>query len=63
MYIIFNIRYFNFNEKYIDMLRSGGARNYKELLKEFDLNPKDPEFWQSGLNIIKKLIDDLEQLV
>ena len=53
----------NFNEKYIDMLRSGGARNYKELLKEFDLNPKDPQFWQSGLNIIKKLIDDLEQLV
>ena len=53
----------NFNEKYIEMLRSGGARNYKELLKEFDLNPKDPQFWQSGLNIIKKLIDDLEQLV
>lgn len=52
-----------FNENYIEMLKSGGSRNYKELLKDFDLNPKDPEFWQSGLNIIKKLIDDLEQLV
>ena len=51
-----------FNEKYLNLLRSGGTKHYSELLKDFGLNPKDPEFWQSGLNIIKNLIDELEKL-
>ncbi|MAY91145.1 MAG: hypothetical protein CMN00_08260, partial [Rickettsiales bacterium] len=54
--------YPNFNKKYIKLLKAGGSQNYSDLLKVFNLNPKDLDFWQSGLNIIKKLIDDLEQL-
>ena len=52
----------NFNDNYIFLLKSGGTLNYTSLLNKFDLNPKDPQFWQSGLNLINKLIDDLEEL-
>ncbi len=52
----------DFNDKYINLLKSGGSIEYSELLKNFDLDPKKATFWQSGLNLIKKLIDDLEEL-
>ena len=52
----------NFNDNYIFLLKSGGTLNYTSLLNKFELNPKDPQFWQSGLNLINKLIDDLEEL-
>lgn len=52
----------DFNDNYIFLLKSGGTLNYTSLLNKFDLNPKDPQFWQSGLNLINKLIDDLEEL-
>ena len=49
-----------FNEKYLNLLKSGGSKNYQILLKSFDLNPKNKNFWQMGMNLIKNLIDDLE---
>ena len=52
----------DFNDKYIHLLKSGGSIEYSELLQTFDLDPKNSTFWQSGLNLIKKLIDDLEEL-
>ena len=52
----------DFNDKYIHLLKSGGSIEYSELLQTFDLDPKNSMFWQSGLNLIKKLIDDLEEL-
>ena len=51
-----------FNNKYIDLLKSGGSKNYKVLLRDFNLDPEKKEFWQDGLNIIKNMIDELEQL-
>ncbi len=62
LYAKYEENYPNFNKKYIKLLKAGGSQNYSDLLKVFNLNPKDLDFWQSGLNIIKKLIDDLEQL-
>lgn len=52
----------NFQDKYIEMLSFGGKKTYDELLKPFSLDPKDPAFWQGGLNVIKDLIDELEAL-
>ena len=49
-----------FNEKYLNLLKSGGSKNYQILLKSFDLNPKNKNFWQMGMDLIKNLIDDLE---
>ena len=51
-----------FNEKYLNLLKSGGSQNYQILLKGFDLNPKNKNFWQMGMNLIKNLIDDLEKI-
>lgn len=51
-----------FEEKYIELLSAGGSKRYDELLKPFGLNPKDPNFWQQGLNVLIGLIDELEKL-
>jgi len=52
----------SFNDKYYFLLESGGAINYKNHLKKFNLNPKDKNFWQLGMNLIKNFIDELEKL-
>jgi oligoendopeptidase F len=51
-----------FAEKYLDMLRAGGTKHHKELLAPFGLDASKPEFWQMGLSVIERLIDDLEVL-
>jgi len=52
----------NFEEKYINMLKAGGSKHHSELLKPFGLDASDPEFWKLGLDLISKLIDELEIL-
>ena len=52
-----------FAEKYVELLEAGGSKDYKELLKPFNLNPKSPDFWQQGMNLIIDLIDELEVLL
>ena len=52
----------DFNKKYTKLLESGGSQHYQKLLESFDLNPKEKNFWQMGMNLIKNLIDELEQL-
>jgi oligoendopeptidase F len=51
-----------FQEKYIALLSAGGSKKYDELLKPFGLEPKDPKFWQKGIDVIIKLIDELENM-
>ena len=51
-----------FNDKYINLLKSGGTESYHDLLKKFDLDPKEKNFWQMGMNLIKNLMDDLEKI-
>ncbi|MBR2141092.1 MAG: M3 family oligoendopeptidase [Rickettsiales bacterium] len=52
-----------FADKYIELLSAGGSKDYKELLKAFNLNPKNKDFWQNGMNLIISLIDELESLL
>jgi len=52
-----------FQEKYLELLKAGGSKRYDELLKPFGLNPKDPAFWQEGLDVLSELIDELERMV
>ena len=35
---------------------------YDEILKPFGLNPKSAKFWDMGLSLISKYIDELEKL-
>ena len=44
------------------MLSLTGVKKYDELLKPFGLNPKDTKFWNMGLSLISKYIDELEKL-
>ncbi len=52
-----------FVDNYIEILSLGGTENYNDLLKRFDLNARDESFWQGGLDVIRKYIDQFESLV
>jgi oligoendopeptidase F len=51
-----------FQEKYLEMLKAGGTKRHKELLKPFGLDAADPAFWGRGLSVVSGFIDELEKL-
>ncbi len=51
-----NKKVVNFQEKYREMLASGGTKHHKEMLKPFNIDLKNSDFWQNGLDIIKKYV-------
>jgi oligoendopeptidase F len=52
----------NFDLKYFEMLKAGGSKHHSELLKPFGLDASDPKFWNKGLSVISKMIDELESM-
>ncbi len=62
LYAVYQNAERGFQEKYFDMLRAGGTKHHSQLLKPFGLDATDPTFWQIGLGVISKLIDELEAL-
>ena len=60
LYAVFEQADEGFQDKYFDLLAAGGSRPYQELLEPFGLNAKDPEFWNMGLGMIERLIDELD---
>jgi oligoendopeptidase F len=51
-----------FADRYFAMLSAGGTKHYSELLKPFGLDAHDPKFWQGGLSVIERMIEELESL-
>jgi oligoendopeptidase F len=51
-----------FAERYLEMLSAGGTKHHSELLAPFGLDARDPKFWDGGLDVIGKLIEELETL-
>lgn len=49
-----------FEQKYLTMLQAGGTLRHKELLAPFGLDASKPDFWQQGLDVIARYIDELE---
>lgn len=49
-----------FQDKYIELLKAGGTKHHRELLKPFGLNACDEDFWQKGINFVISFIDRLE---
>ena len=49
-----------FVEKYMDLLKAGGAKHHSEALKPFGIDLRDPSFWQNGIRTISGMIDRLE---
>jgi oligoendopeptidase F len=62
LYAVYERAEAGFVERYLAMLAAGGTKHHSELLKPFGLDARDPGFWQAGLGVIERLIDELERL-
>ncbi|MBE7183886.1 MAG: M3 family oligoendopeptidase [Methylobacterium mesophilicum] len=62
LYAVYENAEAGFQEKYFAMLSAGGTKHHSELLAPFGLDASDPGFWQKGLGVIERLIDELEAL-
>jgi oligoendopeptidase F len=62
LYALYEETHPRFVEKYLEMLKAGGSKHHSELLAPFGLDASRPEFWQKGLSVIERMIDELEQL-
>jgi len=62
LYSVYQGAEVGFVEKYLDMLSAGGTLRHKELLAPFGLDASDPTFWAQGLDVIARLIDEIEAM-
>ena len=62
LYAVYEHSAQGFAERYLAMLAAGGTKHYSELLKPFGLDARDPAFWQTGLGVIERMIEELERL-
>jgi oligoendopeptidase F len=62
LYAVYETSANGFAERYLEMLSAGGTKHHSELLAPFGLDARDPKFWDGGLGVIAKLIDELEML-
>jgi oligoendopeptidase F len=62
IYALYERAHPGFVAKYFDMLRAGGSKHHSELLAPFGLDATKPEFWQQGLDVIARMIDELEAM-
>jgi len=51
-----------FVPKYLRLLAAGGSQSPGELLAPFGVNLDDPGFWQGGLDLIEKMLEEVEAL-
>jgi oligoendopeptidase F len=62
LYAVYEHAADGFAERYLAMLSAGGTKPHTELLAPFGLNARDPLFWQGGLGVIERMIEELEAL-
>jgi oligoendopeptidase F len=62
LYAVYEHAAEGFAERYLAMLAAGGTKHHSELLAPFGLDARDPSFWQGGLGVIERMIDELERL-
>ena len=62
LYAVYETGYLDFSSLYLDLLKAGGTKRHSELLKPFNLDAKDPLFWQKGLDVVAGFIDELERI-
>lgn len=48
-----------FIENYIELLESGLTKNLYEMFQPFDLDPEEKAFWENGLSLAAKYLDEL----
>ncbi len=62
LYAVYEETEEGFQQKYFDLLKAGGTKHHSELLAPFGLDATDPAFWQKGLAVIERFIDELEEM-
>jgi len=62
LYAVYEEAPAGFQEKYFAMLKAGGTKHHKQLLAPFGLDAGAPSFWDKGLGVIARLIDELEAM-
>jgi oligoendopeptidase F len=62
LYAVYEHAAEGFAERYLAMLAAGGTKHHTELLAPFGLDARDPSFWQGGLGVIERMIEELETL-
>lgn len=62
LYAVYENAREGFAERYFEMLSAGGTLRHKELLAPFGLDASDPSFWDKGLSMISRFIDELEDM-
>ena len=62
LFAVYQENEYDFDKKYLDMLRAGGTLRHKELLSPFGLDASDPSFWHRGLSLISDLLDELSEM-
>ena len=62
LYAVYEQAEAGFAEKYLDMLAAGGTRRHREMLAPFGLDASAPDFWDKGLGVIERFIDELEAI-
>ncbi len=62
LYAVYEHAADGFAERNLAMLSAGGTKPHTELLAPFGLNARDPSFWQGGLGVIERMIEELEAL-
>jgi oligoendopeptidase F len=62
LYAVYENAAAGFAERYLAMLAAGGTKHHSELLAPFGLDARDPAFWQRGLAVIGRMIEELENL-
>jgi oligoendopeptidase F len=53
----------SFIPKYLRILAHGGSRSPEYILSEAGIDMASPAFWQGGFDVIREMIDELEELV
>jgi oligoendopeptidase F len=48
-----------FQDRYFEMLSAGGTLHHSRALAPFGLDAADPAFWDKGLGLIERMIDEL----
>lgn len=62
LYAVYEEAEEGFQEKYFELLKAGGTKHHSELLAPFGLDASDATFWQKGLSLLERFIDELEEL-
>ena len=51
-----------FKPGYLKLLAYGGSAHPVDILREANVDPADPAFWQGGFDVIRDMIDELEAI-